>query len=84
MAKEPYSWARLVRFYRRNDMLAWCGGIFVFGHLFWWQVQQNRGFVSTGERRRTLGPIPLPYLDELEFFKKSPPSNTSQSNKSKD
>ncbi len=72
LPKEPYSWARAMRFYRRNDTTFWCLGCIFLGHVFWWQVQQNRAFVDVHDRRRTLGPIPVVYIDELEFFKKKP------------
>lgn len=66
---EPYSWTRVKRFYHRNNVLFWCIGTIGIGHLFWWQVQQNRLFIGKHERRRTLGPIPVPYLDEYDLFK---------------
>lgn len=67
--KEPLSIERLKRFYRRNNTLFWCAGILAFGHFFWWNVQQNRAFVSKHERREYIGPIKIPYLDELDYFK---------------
>lgn len=85
MVKEPYSFSRLARFYRRNDTAFWCVGLFIVGHLFWWQVQQNRAFVEPHERRRTLGPIPIPYIDEILHKKKADAaeinSNATKANK---
>ena len=69
MVKEPYSWQRLVRFYKRNDITFACIGLIIFGHIAWWQVQQNRLFVDKKDRVRHLGPISIPYLDESEYIK---------------
>jgi hypothetical protein len=71
MVKEPYSWERFKRFYRRNDTLFMCGGLFVFAHIVWWEIQQNRSFVTSEDRVRKLGPFTIPYLDELYIFKRA-------------
>lgn len=63
-------WDRAKKFYRRNDSLFWCAGLFVFMHIVWWEVQQNRAFVSREERVRHLGPFNIPYLDELEILRR--------------
>jgi hypothetical protein len=59
-------WLRIKRFYRTYGIVFKLGGLFVGGHLLWWQVQQNRLFVNPDQRRRNIGPINIPYLDELE------------------
>ena len=82
MVKEPLSWQRAVRFFKRNDTVFYFAGLFVFGHIFWWQVQQNKAFISTAERRRYLGPIPIIYLDEIDYFKKKQSSNQISDEKS--
>lgn len=69
MVKEPFTWERFKRFYRRNDTLFMCSGLIVFGHIVWWEVQQNRTFVNKQERVRHLGPLSIPYLDELQIFR---------------
>jgi hypothetical protein len=61
---------RLRRFYRRNDIIFWCTGLIVSGHIVWWQLQQNRKFVAKKDRLQHLGPFEVPYLDETEFYKK--------------
>ena len=80
--KEPFSWQRAVRFFKRNDTLFYFAGLFVFGHVFWWQVQQNKAFISTAERRRHLGPIPIVYLDEIDYFKKKQAPDQNSGDKS--
>ncbi len=77
MVKEPYSWVRFKKFYRRNDIAFWCAGLIIFGHVFWWEIQQNKAFVPKHDRVRKVGPFTVPYLDELEAFKKSPPPPTA-------
>ena len=69
MVKEPYSWERLVRFFRRNDALFACTSLVIFGHIAWWQVQQNKLFVPKKERTRHIGPFEIPYLDESEYLR---------------
>ena len=69
MVKEPYSIERFRRFYRRNSIGFLSIGLIVFGHIFWWQIQQNKIFVQPQERKRSLGPFKIPYLDELDYFK---------------
>jgi predicted negative regulator of RcsB-dependent stress response len=32
---------RIRRFYKRNNVLFWCIGLFSFGHLFWWNVSES-------------------------------------------
>ncbi len=79
MIKEPFNWDRIRRFYKRNDTAFWCVGAVVFFHFFWWQVQQNKAFIGVHERRRHLGPLSIPYLDELDIFKKKPTETTDSS-----
>lgn len=62
-------WNRIKLFYKRNDILFACSGLVVFVHVFWWQVQQNKAFVHKEDRLKHIGPIKIPYLDELEYFK---------------
>ena len=70
-------WQNLRKFYRRNDIVFWSVGLVVFGHLFWWEVQHNQAFVSKSERKHTLGPVTIPYLDE-------PKSSSSSSSKAQE
>lgn len=60
---------RLRRFYHRNDVIFWCSGLVIFSHIVWWQIQQNRAFVSKKDRVHKLGPFEVPYLDETDFYK---------------
>lgn len=69
---------RLRRFYQRNDVLFWCAGLVVFSHVVWWQIQQNRAFVSRKDRVHKIGPFEIPYLDETEFYKKRGLVSSSQ------
>ena len=62
---------RFRNFYKRNEVAFWSVGLFVFAHVFWWQIQQNPALVPVEKRRRYLGPIKIIYLDELDFFKKA-------------
>lgn len=61
---------RFKRFYRRNDLLFWCTGLIVLSHILWWEIQQNRAFVSKRDRVERIGPFKLPYLDETDFYKR--------------
>ncbi len=73
--------ASLVRarnFYNRNNVIFWCGGLFVFLHVFWWQIQQNPNLVPVEHRKRNIGPFKVYYLDELSFFKNKKEEKTSQ------
>ena len=65
MSNSSY-WFRIKRFYRNNGIIFKLGGLFIGGHLFWWQVQQNRVFVPQDRRKHNIGPFKIPYLDELE------------------
>ena len=75
------SWVRARNFYRRNYMIAWCGGLLVFLHAFWWQIQQNRHIVPVHQRVRAIGPFKIPYLDELESSKTEKDNSTQAPSK---
>ncbi len=62
---------RIKRFYNRNFTSIWACSLLIFPQLFWWQLQHNPAIVPREKRRRYIGPVPVLYLDELEFFKKS-------------
>ena len=63
-------WLRLKTFYHRYGIVFWCFGLLGGTHIFWWQIQQNRVFVSPDRRVRKLGPFEIPYLDEKKEVKK--------------
>lgn len=67
MVKEPYSWDRFKKFYRRNDIGFSCLGLVIFMHIVWWQVQQNPRVVHQEDRTRHIGPFKIPYIDELLY-----------------
>lgn len=62
---------RVRNFYRRNTVSLLSVGLVVFAHLFWWQIQQNPSLVPPSERKRNIGFIKIPYIDELDYFNKN-------------
>jgi hypothetical protein len=68
---ESARWVRARNFYKRNSMAFWSAGLVVFLHVFWWQIQQNPNLVPVHQRKRSVGPFKVYYLDELDFFKKN-------------
>jgi hypothetical protein len=62
-------WLRTKFFYKRYSIVAWCFGLFGGGHLLWWEIQQSRFLVKAEGRVRHIGPVKIPYLDELDYFK---------------
>ena len=79
MVKENYSWERFKRFFKRNDIFFACTALLVVTHFAWWQVQQNKAFVDVKDRKRSIGPFTIPYLDETEYFKKLSKNKSSKS-----
>lgn len=66
----PNSWLRFKRFVKRNEIVFYSLGLLTFSHFVWWEIQQIKSFVPKSERVNHLGPFRVPYLDELDFFKK--------------
>ena len=58
------------RFYIRNDSLFACIGLFIGGHIVWWQIQQNKNLVPRDKRLKHIGPFAVPYLDDIQHQKK--------------
>ena len=71
-------WFRVKRFYRNYGIVLHLGGLFIGGHLLWWQIQQNPLFVNPEHRARKVGPIKIVYLDELEKSKSEEKSSSAK------
>ena len=67
---------RIKRFYKRNNTLFNSLGLIICGHIVWWEIQQNKAFIPKEQRIKHIGPITIPYIDELEYFKKDKPAKS--------
>jgi hypothetical protein len=56
------------RFYHRNDTAFACIGLVIGMHIVWWQLQQNKRLVPKESRLKHIGPLPVVYLDETEYY----------------